>query len=176
MKQIIGKYALYSGIIIAVWLIIFGLGHEFLDGEYGMVYGYTAMLVSFTTIYVAIKAYRDKHNGGFISFGRAFKIGLYITLVTTAVYVGIWLIEYYFIWPDFFDKAAARMTSSMQAKGSSAAEIKAMQDQMAYWKDLCKNPLINGLVTSTEILPIGLLVTTVSGLILRKKTKPQMQA
>lgn len=41
---------------------------------------------------------------------------------------------------------------------------------MADFASMYKNPFFNALITYTEILPVGLIVTIISALILKKKS------
>lgn len=170
MKKIIIKFGLIAGLIIGIWVIFLGAMHDSMDIKYGMLYGYTAMLISFSMIFVAVKNYRDTYQNGTVTFGQGFKIGLGISLIAATFYVGIWLIEYYFFFPDFFDKYSEAMVKQMQTEGATQAAIESTKAEMMHFKELCKNPLINAAVTYTEILPVGLLVSLVTALILKRKT------
>jgi hypothetical protein len=174
MKNIITKFGIYAGLIVGVWVVLLAAIGDSLNMDYGMLYGYTAMLLSFSMIYVAVKTYRDTYNGGYVSFGRAFRIGLGITLIASTFYVVVWLIEYHFFVPDFYDVYAARAAEKMQAEGATEAEIQAAGSQIASFRELAENPLIHALITYTEILPVGLLVSLIAALILKKKPLPAL--
>ena len=140
------------------------------DMEGSMVVGYAAMIVAFSFVFVGIKNYRDKYCDGVISFGKAFKLGLYITLIASTMYVTVWLIEYYFFMPDFMEKYAAHIMKGLQESGVSQVEMDKKMLEMQSYKDMYKNPLFIILLTNMEILPIGILITIISALILKKKT------
>lgn len=140
---------------------------------WSMVAGYTSMLLAFSLIFVAVKNYRDKQLGGYISFGNAFKSGLLIALVTSTVYVLVWLVYFNYFSPDFMQNYSAAMIKEMAAEGKSAAEIQAAATQMKQWAEWYKNPFINMAITYTEILPLGILISLISALILKKKQDPQ---
>ncbi|MBV9987891.1 MAG: DUF4199 domain-containing protein [Chitinophagaceae bacterium] len=177
MKKIVIIYGLIAGVISIAWFLgsmaVSGNGH--FDVENGMYYGYATMLLAFSLIFVAIKNFRDKHNHGLISFGKAFRIGLFITLIASTVYVGVWLIDYFYFIPDFMDRYAAHYLDKMKASGATQAAI---SEQVAYFnkaKVWYKNPFFNALMTYAEILPVGLLVSLIAALILRRKTKTELQ-
>lgn len=182
MKKIVWVCGLIAGLISIAWGVAYisiGLNSDKpMDMANGMLYGYASMLVAFSLIFVAIKTYRDKHNGGIISFGKAFRIGLYISLIASTVYVVVWLIDYYYFLPEgsFEQQYTTYTLNAMKADGAAQAEIDAKAAEMAKDWALYKNPLINALMTYVEILPVGLLVSLIAALVLkRKKQKGDFQ-
>jgi len=145
------------------------------DFDHGMIYGYASMIIAFSLILVGIKNFRDKYNGGVISFGKAFKIGLLITLVAATIYVIGWLIDNYFFIPDFADKYAAHIIDKAKASGASQAEINKQILDMANFKEMYKNPFFKVLLTYAEIVPVGLVVSLISALIFKRKVKAPLQ-
>ncbi len=134
-----------------------------------MLYGYAAMVVAFSFVFVGIKNYRDKYCNGVITFGKAFKTGFYITLIASTMYVITWLIVYYLFIPDFMEKYSEHIINAAKAAGETASEIDAKIAEMKPYQEMYKNPLFVVLLTYMEILPVGLLITAISALILKKK-------
>ncbi|HEY8898017.1 MAG TPA: DUF4199 domain-containing protein, partial [Niastella sp.] len=87
MKKTVIVFGLISGLIISALLIITTTCYSSNHFEGSEVLGYAGMLVAFSFIFVGIKSYRDKYNGGVISFGKATLTGLYITLIGSTMYV-----------------------------------------------------------------------------------------
>ncbi len=173
MKKIVIVNGLIAGAIVAaMFLITMGLYHNNGNFEGGMLIGYASMLLAFSLIFVAIIRFRDKYNNGVISFGKAFRIGLYITLIASTIYVVTWLIDYYVFIPDFADKYAASMMDKLKNSGASAAEIAKQAKEMDSFKEMYKNPVMVVLFTYLEILPVGLLLTLIASFILKRKVKP----
>jgi hypothetical protein len=170
MKKTIIVCGTIGGLIVTSWMLVAMAG--FLkDPEFwgSMLLGYTTMLVAFSLIFVGVKNSRDKYNNGVISFGKAFKIGLLIALVASTMYVVVWMIDYYFFIPDFYEKYAAHLLVKLKASGASPAEIqKQIADTRSYGK-MYKNPFFNALITYCEILPVGLIVSLMAALILKRK-------
>ena len=101
MKKIVIVNGIVAGLIVAaMFLITMELYHNQGNYDGGMLIGYASMLLAFSLIFVAIIRFRDKYNNGIISFGKAFRIGLYITLIASTIYVVAWLIDYYVFIPD----------------------------------------------------------------------------
>lgn len=172
MKKIVIVCGLMAGLIVATLMIIsMSIYHKTGDFENGMLFGYASMLLAFSLIFVGIKNYRDKRNLGTISFGKGFKIGLLITLIASTIYVIVWLVDYYMFIPDFGEKYAAQVIEKLKSTGASEMEIAKQTKEMASFSEMYKNPFFNALMTYTEILPVGIIVTLISSLILKRKIK-----
>jgi amino acid transporter len=174
MKKNIVVYGLIAGIIVSVLMLssVNYLSHceGNVDYNTSMLIGYASMLLAFSLVFVGIRNYRDKYNEGTISFGKAFKIGIMIVLIASTIYVVAWLIDYYFFIPDFMEKYSAHMLDELKASGASQMEIDEQTKEMASMVTMLKNPFFNAMMTYVEILPVGLIVTLISSLILKRKT------
>jgi len=135
--------------------------------------GYTTMVLSFMMVFFGIRSYRENVGNGQISFGRAFAVGISITLISCICYVITWEIIYFNFMPDFMDKYVAHMIDQMKNSGASAAVIQAKVLEYEKLKVMYKNPLINSLMTFIEPFPVGLLITLISAAILKKKQRSQ---
>lgn len=173
MKKIVIICGSIAGLIVSAMLAItVTMSHKSGNLEGGMLLGYATMVIAFSLIFVGIKNYRDKHSNGVISFGKAFKTGLFITLIASTIYVIVWLVSYYFFIPDFGEKYAAHMLGQLKAGGASEVEIAEQTKKMARFNEMYKNPLFNALITYMEIIPVGLLISLISSFILKRKVKP----
>ncbi|MBS1522669.1 MAG: DUF4199 domain-containing protein [Bacteroidetes bacterium] len=176
MKKIIIICGSIAGLIVTSMMLlsISGCigGSDFEGGIGSMLLGYSSMVIAFSMIFVGVKNYRDKHNDGTISFGKALKIGLLITLVASTMYVIAWQIDYYFFIPDFYEKYSAHIIREMKASGATQAQI---QQQMIANKsngEMYRNPLFNAMFTYIEILPVGLIMSLLAAVILKRKSNP----
>jgi hypothetical protein len=178
MKKNVLIFGSISGLIIAATGGISGaLCYNNPEFQGNMWVGYGSMLLAFSLIFVAIKNYRDKYNEGMISFGKAFRIGLYIVLITSTVYVLIWLIELYAFFPDFMTKYVAHILNDAKAHGATDVELKQKAAGMAGYVKMYQNPLGVIVLTYMEILPVGLVIALIAALILkRKNARPQLAA
>lgn len=175
MKKTTLIYGVIAGVLIATFMLISMnyLSHceGSVDYNTSMLVGYAAMLIAFSLIFVGIRNYRNKYNGGVISFGKAFKIGILIALIASTIYVVAWLIDYFFFIPDFMDKYSAHELDKLRASGASQVEIDKQTKEMTNFARMYKNPFFNAMITYVEILPVGLIVTLISSLILKRKVK-----
>jgi len=172
MKKTIIYCGLIAGAIVASWMVL-AMSGCFYDPEFegSMLMGYTSMLVAFSMIFVGVKNARDKYNDGMISFGKAFKIGLMIALIGSTIYVVVWMIDYYFFMPDFFERYSAKMLARMKASGASQAELQKQIIDSQNSGKLYRKPIFCALFTYMEILPVGIIVALVCALILKRKPK-----
>src|ERR1051325_8248852 len=110
MKRIVIVCGLISGCIVSALMgISIFVSNEHPDYSTGMFIGYAAMVLAFSLIFIGVKMFRDKYNGGVVSFGKAFLVGLYITLIASTIYVATWALEYKYVFPDFMEKYSAHM-------------------------------------------------------------------
>jgi hypothetical protein len=176
MKKIVLVCGGIAGLIVSVMGVI-STAVYCTTGDFknGMIFGYATMILSFSLIFVGIRNYRDKYNGGVISFGKAFKVGLLITLIASTFYVISWLINFHFFMPDFYDKYYMRELDQLKASGASAAKIASKTTEMIKMKEWSRSEFFIIIMTYVEILPVGLLVTLIASLILKKKNvNPQI--
>jgi len=173
MKKNIIIHGLIAGIVVSILMLVTTnyLSHCNGNVDYGtsMLIGYASMLIAFSLVFVGIRNYRDKYNEGVISFSKAFKIGIIIVLIASTIYVVAWLIDYFFFIPDFMEKYSAHMLDKLKASGATQVEIDKQTKEIANFARTYKNPFFNAMMTYMEILPVGVIVTLISSLILKRK-------
>lgn len=170
MKKNVLVYGLIAGICIATFMsfsIAYCYSKNSFDGS--MLLGYTAMLLSFSLIFVGVKNYRDKHNAGIISFKKAFVMALYMAFIASTLYVIGWMIAYYAFFPDFMERLAAYQLSPAKVSQMSAAEVSGIRQQMETFKQWYASPVGVAGATYMEIIPVGLVVSLITALVLKRK-------
>jgi peptidoglycan biosynthesis protein MviN/MurJ (putative lipid II flippase) len=172
MKKTVLTFGLISGIImISMMLIPLIIGKDFVHGNTGMLIGYSTMVLAGILIFVGVKSYRDNQQNGFITFGRAFKVAVLIALISSLVYVAVWMVLSYTVYEDFMEKYCAAMAEKAKASGLTPEELAAKKAEMEQMKEWYKNPLIRAGFTFLEPMPVGLILSLLSALILKKKEK-----
>jgi Protein of unknown function (DUF4199) len=167
MKKIVWIFGLIIGGILAanmlamVQMIYSNTSHKGND-----FIGYAALVVIFSLIFFGVRNYRNKQADKQLTFWNAFKMGTLIAFIGSTFYVVVWLFYYYLFAPDFMDVYTACVL-----RECSPSDLPEKTRQMADFKEMYKNPLFVILITYSEVLPIGLAVSLVSGLILKKKAK-----
>jgi hypothetical protein len=174
MKKTILIFGLISGVISSVLMcatIPFLRDTE--HGSKGLLIGYTAIVLSFLLVFFGIRSYRDNIANGAITFGRAFTIGICITVISCAFYVVTWEIIYFNFLPHFMDNYFAAQIQKVQSSPGTAEAIQAKVAAIRQSQQSYQNPLVNALYTFIEPFPVGLLITLISAAFLRRKPKSQ---
>lgn len=170
MKRIVLVYGVISGLITALWILIAML---FVPKEMhmsiGMILGYTSMIIANIFLVVGVKNYRDKYNGGVITFGKALKVGLLIAFIASTFYVVTWLVYFFGVGTDFMDYFVQSTHQELVESGASAAEIAKQSKEMNEFMVMYQNPFFNAAVTYMEILPIGILFALITALVMKRK-------
>lgn len=143
-------------------------GH--MDFELGEIMGYASMIISLSVIFFGIRSYRDNHLGGQIKFLKSLSIGLLITLVASVFYVVGWMI--YFEISDsasqFMDQYMEHAIVKMQEEGASEVKIEEFKTEMGEFAKMYENPFVRAGITLMEIFPVGLIISLISSLILKR--------
>lgn len=171
MKKIVLTFGIIAGALLSLMMVATVPFMDRIGFDYGMVIGYTSMVLAFLLVFFGIRSYRENVGGGQISFGRAFSVGILIVVIASLMYVVTWEILYFNFLPDFADKYTAHMIEKSRAAGASPEQLAAEQAQMDSMRWILNNPFLNAAVAFLEPLPVGLVLTLVSAGILRKRRK-----
>ncbi len=166
MLRTILTHGLYAGLILGLFAAVTAMTGPPPE-PWGMLFGYLAMLVALTMVFLGTKRHRDIACGGVIRFWPGFGFGLAISLVASILYVVAWEISLAVSGADFIGEYGASLIADMRAKGASAAEIAKVAAEMAKLKADYANPFYRLPLTFLEIAPVGLLVSLVSAGLLR---------
>lgn len=170
MKRAVLKFGVISGLVSAglMWAYV-----PFMNFDTGAIYGYGGMLIAFLFVYFGVRSFRDREQGGAITFGRAFTVGLLITILSSLFYVAAWEVVYFTYMPDFTQKYASYVVEKRREAGATPEQLASVQRQMDDFKVMYDKPLYNVAMTFTEPFPVGLLVTLVSAVALRRRKAAQ---
>ncbi len=168
MKKIVLTYGIIGGIIVAamMWLTLGGESHDF---DSGLWIGYTTMVIALSTIFFAVKTYRDKHLGGSITFGKAFLMGLYITLIASTMYVASWMVLSATSKQDYMQEYYEHTKTELESSDMPPEKIEAELQEIRDFQVLYKNPVVKIGSTYMEILPVGLLISLICAAILKRR-------
>jgi hypothetical protein len=169
MTRIVLTFGLIAGAILSGMMLATMPFMDRIGFDRGEVIGYTTMVLAFLLIYFGVRTYRDTIGGGAVSFGRALRVGLLITAVASACYVATWQVMYYGFMPDFGERYAAHVLEKERAAGAGEVELARRAEQMARYRELYRNPLLNIGFTLLEVFPVGAIVSAVTAGILRRR-------
>jgi Sec-independent protein secretion pathway component TatC len=97
-------------------------------------------------------------------------MSLYMALIASTLYVIGWMIAYYNFFPDFMDKLAAYQLSPAKVSQMTPNEVAGIREQMKTFEAWYATPLGVAGATYLEILPVGLVVSLITALTLKRKT------
>lgn len=164
MKNHIFKNSVLGAIIVCIVMISMTYYMKtYPDREPSAIIGFSSMLLAFIFVLLGIKQER-KSNNGTITFGKAFLTGLWISLIISTIYVLVWLVIYYNFFPTFMEQY-----SEMILKNTKPEALAAKTTEMNQMKEWYKSPVMIILLTYMEIFPIGVVVSLIGALILKKK-------
>src|SRR5688500_12279118 len=138
MKKTVLTFGLISGVVVSTMMLgtLLSLGRIGFDK--GVIVGYTGIVLAFMLVFFGIRSYRENVGGGTITFGRAFAVGILITVISSLCYVLAWQIFYYNFMPDFFEKYSAHVIEKARASGATPealqAQIKQLEQDIALYK------------------------------------------
>lgn len=166
LKKIL-SYGLIAGLIAGGLLSATTIGMADAQPKYGMLLGYTIMLVALSAVFAGIKRYRDDDLGGVIRFWPAFGMGVAMSFIAGILYVVAWEAAVAITHMDFAGNYSAMQIARQKAKGVSAEELARFAAEMERFKVQYANPLFRLPMVFIEIFPVGVLVSLVSAGLLR---------
>lgn len=168
MLRIILAYGVGAGLIVALpmfAMLTLAPRNDIATSPYT---GYLIMMLALSLVFVGVKQFRDREQGGVIKFMPAFLIGLSISAVAGIIYVIGWEITLAATDFAFIDGYSEAMIAAEQAKaGATPADIARVSAQMAEFRVQYANPLFRLPMTFIEIFPVGLLIALISAALLR---------
>jgi hypothetical protein len=166
MKQVVFRYALMAtGLLCILGLLNWFLVARPMGYHASEIMGYLSMIASLSLIYFAIRHYRQQYRNGFLSFGQGFRIGIWITLITSALFL-VYSVIYFALFGEEF-KAWADGHFKQELTAEAYQEYLAQIEQMG---SLYDSALFQGMVMFMTVFLIGLIITLISATMLKKGT------
>jgi len=166
MLRTILIYGVIGGFIVAVPMAVSWFTSDGAIPENAALIGYSSMLLAFTMVFVGIKHYRDKVQGGVIRFLPALGVGLGISAVASLFWVVGWEITLAAGF-DFDSAYLDSLVAAAEARGAPAAEIDRIRAETAEFLAMYANPLFRLPITFVEMFPIGVVISLLSAALLR---------
>lgn len=171
MKNIIFKYGFIAGGIAGLLLFVSVMLYTngTLDMKHGQWVGYGSMLVALVFVYFGVKQFRNIYSNGIITFKKAFTVGILISLVAAVTYALSWEIAHKTVATGFMDLMTQSYMDELRAGGATEEALTNAKQEMDGFVEMYKNPVVRFLLTVMEILPVGLVVSIFSAIVLKKK-------
>ena len=169
MKKPVLRYGLLSGLALAVMLALTVPFEHHTSARWGMVVGYTIMVLSFLIVFVGVKQYSDVECRGKIAFGRACAAGVLMMLVSCGCYVAMWEVLVATVEKNFAHDYAASMARRAQNSGLQGAALEAKMAEIRKFEVTYSNPVYRMAMTLLEPLPVGLVMAVVTAGVLRRR-------
>ena len=167
MLRTILKYGVIAGLVVGGFeFVTFVVFSGMPPMKYGMLIGYTTMLIALSAVFVGIKRYRDVDRGGVIGFWPALGVGLGVSFIAGLFYVAAWESLQAMTHMDFATCYARAIIASEKAKGASPEALAKLTADMETFKVPCQ-PDVPPADDLRGDLPGRLLVSLVSAGLLR---------
>jgi hypothetical protein len=170
MKKIVLTFGLIAGLIVTALMLASMplMGDGTISFENGELLGYTSMIIALSLIYFGVRSFRDNHNGGVLSFGKGFQVGILIAAIAAVIYASGWEVYVNTSSGDFMEQYTEQYLQQMEKEGATTTELDEMKVEMDSMAEMYKNPLIRFGMTLMEIVPVGLIITLLSAFLLKR--------
>lgn len=170
MNKRILIFGLIAGVLSCIGYLMELLFDLNMSLEAGMAIGFASMLAGFSLIFVAIVKDRKDSLTTRYTFSRAFLIGLGVSFIASTIYVLVWMIYFEYGGEEFIDVYSAKAIAELKKGGFSPDVLQQkIEEQTQSMRTYKTNAFYRIGITYTEIFPIGLLVSIIAGLILKRK-------
>lgn len=169
MKKTVIRYGLYGALLMVVLFSAVWFLFNKSSADYGRqeVLGYLTIILSLAFVFFGIKHYRDSVNNGQLTFGQGIKVGLLIVLIPSIAF-GLFDVLYVSLFdPQFFENYYNYQLDEMR-KSLAAREYELRKKEMESQKKMFSNPFVQFVVMFLTVFFIGLIITVISALILRR--------
>ena len=174
MQKLVIRYGLIASAITAIFMGVTSILIANFEGSaINWIWGFAGMLITFSTIAMALRQYKLDNPELPLTYWKALQIGLLITLMASIAYVICWKIYMTIFFPDFMEKYSQQMIDKLNNGGAPADVIAKQTKGFMEMRENYKNPLYFAFYTFVEIFPVGLLVSLILPIFYRtKKAEP----
>ena len=164
MKAIITKFGLMAGTIIVLIPAIGGLimGTDPETYRMGEIIGYSTMILSLLTIFMAVNEFKKTQQPAGASFKQVLFIGLGISAIASAMF-GLYNVVYAtYIEPEFMNNYFNYYIENIKNSGASEEAISQQINKLEQEKAFFMNPMVNFSVMFITVFIVGLVISFVS--------------
>lgn len=157
MQSTIVRYGVIYG-LVGFLIFVIGVLTGILDFSSVMssiLFTFASIALGVTIFVVGLKAYRTE-NGGFLTFGEAFKAAFGILIIGMVISVVGQYIYTNFIDPDFYDTMADQMQEMLEKFNAPEAQIQESIEQIRNSNSI--SGILRGLLSGTMMMTIIALI------------------
>ena len=166
MKKTFLRYGGLSALFMVLFFIVTELTLTRDDFDTNEILGWIGIFLSTTFVFFGIRYYRDRVNNGMLSFGKGLQVGLLILIIPSLAF-GLFNVIYVVLNPEFMDNyynyKVSQIRDSLPAS-EAAVKIEAMEKE----KEMFMSPAVQFFAMFLSVFAVGLIVTVISALALRR--------
>jgi hypothetical protein len=163
-KKFVLNYGLLFGIVAVIYGVILYVTNVYLDP--GFIYSAIQFLIAIVIISMAIKAFKTE-NGGYLSLGEAFKVGIGVAVIG-GIIIAVWsFILMNYIEPEYLAQVTEIQRGKMSEMNPDLTEsqLNAASEMGAKMS----SPLMIMAISLIGNLFLGLVISLIAGLIMKNK-------
>ncbi len=169
MKKTILTFGPVSSVMMAAMYVLFCMARDSGNVFISQILTYTAVFLLFMMLFFGIKYYRDKAHSSFISFGKAIRVGIYISLASSLCSAMIWMLLYEPVFKDFMTDHTAALIEKLNVSGASIADIAAKKEEIIKHNELYNNPFLRAGIIFVQGFPVEIIMAVIAAFVLKKK-------
>jgi hypothetical protein len=162
------KSTINYGAMLGLVLVIFTILSWMFDATTNKNIKYVEYLLVIAGIIIATRTFRDQEQGGSITYGRAFLVGMLTTIFAGVITSVFTYLLYSVIDPGLIDKTYAMMEEAYYNAGMSDAQI----DQIMNVARRFANPLMLSATAFMGYSLMGVIFSLVTSIFLKKEGDP----
>ncbi len=162
------KCTMNYGAMLGLALIIYSLILWMFDASNNQNLGYVSFIISITGIVFATKTFRDKEQGGFITYGRALGVGTLTSLFAGIITSFFSYLLYTVIDPGLVDKTLAIMEQGYYEAGLSDSQIEMAMNMAKRFT----NPVMMALLGLLSSVLVGFIFSLITSIFLKREEDP----
>ena len=174
MNKTLLTYAVIGGLFGALFFV----GPVAFNKEYyynpdnfamGEVIGYSVMFISMLPVFLGTRAYRNRFfTDAPFTFGKGLTSGLLITIISSFIFYLGNVLVYEVIAPGFLEEFGVHYKQYMLEAATNNAEREAIAAEFDSMSGMMSNSYLYGLIMASSVLMMGIVISLVSALILRR--------
>lgn len=164
------KGALGYGALVAVAIIVYSLILFLLDLDTNQYLNYVSYVILLIGIYLASLNFREKYQGGSITYGKAVGVGFFTALVASVI-VAIYTFVYFTaINPGAYEEAMMIAEQQLVERGMTDTEI----EQSLKVAEMFQSPWISAVFALLGNVIIGVILALITSIFVKREA-PQTE-